>query len=65
VTKYGFATKGFSKLVSASSTLELIQRMDTNMIFADYRMRREYLLGLMFEERISGLWDDTLFPRLK
>jgi hypothetical protein len=35
------------------------------MIFADYKMRRETLLGLMAEGQISGLWNDTLFPALK
>jgi hypothetical protein len=35
------------------------------MIFANYAMRRESLIQAIYEDRITGWWDQTLFPILK
>jgi len=39
--------------------------MPTQMIFSNYHMRREGLLSQIYDEKVGGIWDDTLFPILK
>lgn len=35
------------------------------MIFSNYAMRREGLLSQIYEDKVAGIWDDTLFPILQ
>jgi len=39
--------------------------MPTEMIFANYAMRRENLIQAIYEDKVTGWWDQTLFPILK
>lgn len=64
-THYGFIERSHSLLTQATTPLELIQKMPTQNIFANYSMKREDLLTLIYEDSIRGLWADTLFPMFK
>lgn len=63
---YGFAQMAHANLESASTTMELVAKIDPDGIFNGYSRNRKALLADMQLTPIRGnFWGETLFPMFK